>query len=423
MGDLLSNLRRGRISPTDLNEGQREALRAHAYKCAARKEARLRSALARGDIAIAEKIAADILRQPSTALWAACEQWPRLDFAEKFARIELIDCFAAAHSVREKLVPKRSGAMRRTLKSSAIDRARQKLLRLALSGSAVDVRPASWPAACEEAREAIKSAPPVAHFAVMDVRDAFGAVSHEFALSLAPHVPAAALRATLLEAFPRAQQTCGLEGVEEENQNHETITDRTDAFSMYSGGCPLRAGAGGPEPQTLNARRGSPQVGLPQGNSLSSMFAEAALKDALPTLSAGATLIRFADDLLIIGEEREAARRAEDAIRQSLIEARSGPFHCRSPSHGPLKSVSFLGYRFHKIGGGILAEPDPERREQFEIRIMSLALEGMDVERRLRGYLASFHLWRGAFKNAWCRAWAWRAARRHDWTTFLPRAV
>jgi hypothetical protein len=417
LNKLLSDIGRGRA--VELTAEEQVRLRARAMQVADRKRVRLNAALERGDTRLAAKIVEDILRQASMKIWATYEVWPRMDAAERLQRLPLVDCFAPVHRVREKRVPKRSGGTRRTFCYSSVDRARQALLRLALSGSRADVQIAPWQTTCKLAVDAVRSAPASARYAVIDVQDAFGSVLPEFVLSLVSHVPAAALRATLLEAFPHAM-TDGLEGGRE-HQTHDGRTQRTEAPYAGWGERPSRAGASSFELQTSDAGRGSPPVGLPQGNSLSGLFAEVALADAMPTLSADVAVLRHVDDFLIIDATADA--QAANAVRQSLFEARGGSFRCRPISHGPLRRFTFLGYRFHKLANSSFQEPDPDRRLRFETRLMTKALLGEDVEAAMRGYLAAFALWGRASRNHWTRTWSWRAAQRHDFSRFLPRAA
>lgn len=399
---LFSDLIRQSIAPEAVTPAEEQGLRDYIHHVVETKMQGLREALGAGDHARAANIAEDITRQRSVRLWATYQRWKRIDLGERLSLLDDIDPYAPPHRIRWKRRRKRSGGFRYTVVYSKIDRARQDVMIAALAGSAVDLPTVSWTKACELFAEAVNDAPAASHCATLDVTDHYGSVSHAYVLALVPHVPAAALRATLLTAYPRADLLGGLEGEgdQQENGSHEM----PNAIHVY-GDRYRPAGARGHEPQILEVR-GTPLVGLPQGNALSGLFAEAALREAMTALPFWVRWGRYADDLWIIVRDAEETFRAVEATRQVLLEARGGPFQCRPTLQGHLDCVSYLGYRFHKRRDGVDAEPDPVRREHFELRLQAKLLHGEDAPAALNSYLAAFYLWRGPDRDEWARAWS-----------------
>ena len=165
-----------------------------------------------------------------------------------------------------------------------------------------------------------------------------------------------------------------------------------------------------------------PETGTPQGAVISPLLANVYLHPVdVAMRQAGFTLVRYADDMVVLCRTREEAETALAKLGE-LIEARGLQLHPDKTRIAHLMEkpgFQFLGYVFYDK----YRDPRPSSREKLRasLRAKTKLTNGNSLKDIISSLNASLRGWFNYFKFCSATSWAW--AEFDKWVRFRLRAI
>ncbi len=165
-----------------------------------------------------------------------------------------------------------------------------------------------------------------------------------------------------------------------------------------------------------------PETGTPQGAVISPLLANVYLHPVdVAMRQAGFTLVRYADDMVVLCRTREEAEAALVKLGE-LIEARGLQLHPDKTRIAHLMErpgFQFLGYVFYDK----YRNPRPSSREKLRatLRVKTKLTNGNSLKDIISSLNASLRGWFNYFKFCSATSWAW--AEFDKWVRFRLRAI
>ena len=165
-----------------------------------------------------------------------------------------------------------------------------------------------------------------------------------------------------------------------------------------------------------------PETGTPQGAVISPLLANVYLHPVdVAMRQAGFTLVRYADDMVVLCRTREEAEAALAKLGE-LIEARGLQLHPDKTRIAHLMErpgFQFLGYVFYDK----YRDPRPSSRDKLRtsLRAKTKLTNGNSLKDIISGLNASLRGWFNYFKFCSATSWAW--AEFDKWVRFRLRAI
>lgn len=165
-----------------------------------------------------------------------------------------------------------------------------------------------------------------------------------------------------------------------------------------------------------------PETGTPQGAVISPLLANVYLHPVDTTMrQAGFTLVRYADDMVVLCRTREEAEAALVRLGE-LLEARGLQLHPDKTRIAHLMErpgFQFLGYVFHDE----YRDPRPSSQDKLRasLRAKTKRSNGHSLKDIIASLNASLHGWHNYFKYCSANSRAW--ANIDQWVRFRLRAI
>ena len=145
--------------------------------------------------------------------------------------------------------------------------------------------------------------------------------------------------------------------------------------------------------------------GIPQGSAASPIVAELVLSAVIDQIPKQGQVVNFADNIVVLVDQPEAAVSMCKALGQALKASPVGPLTPKTINiYGPGDSLDFLGYRVTLAENDCCLEPAAYNlsrfAREFNQRLAKAKTLGMSEARALlkyvNGWTSAFHLWHGA---------------------------
>jgi RNA-directed DNA polymerase len=165
-----------------------------------------------------------------------------------------------------------------------------------------------------------------------------------------------------------------------------------------------------------------PEKGTPQGAVISPLLANVYLHPVdVAMRQAGFTLVRYADDMVVLSRTREQAEAALAKLSE-LIQARGLQLHPEKTRIAHLMErpgFQFLGYVFYDK----YREPRPSSKDKLKesIRTKTKLTNGGSLKDIIKSLNASLRGWHQYFKFCSASSWVWRELDR--WIRYRLRAI
>lgn len=148
-------------------------------------------------------------------------------------------------------------------------------------------------------------------------------------------------------------------------------------------------------------KRWQPERGTPQGAVISPLLANIYLHPVDVTMTeAGYSLVRYADDMVILCESREMAERAMSRLTELMTERglRLHPIKTRLVDATLRPGFDFLGYRF--FGTRRYPRPKSEQKLRESLRAKTPRTNGLSLEDIIKSINATLRGWFEYFKHS-----------------------
>lgn len=376
---------------------------------------RMEQALARRDIRKFKHLCTDAFASSGLRLWAHFKAVPerkavRVALSRRVRECSLIDPFAGyARPWRRELPKPEPGQYREVFEFEPLDQARFYLVKLALDAIArahptLRCNPLQTlsfggrSTACNTLFQALQGAPSGACFVQIDIRGFYPSIASEHLEKVLP-LPREVIHRCVLTA---------------QHLNRNRAHDCEPTIVLGGEGCKgadairsssgmtdvLEEGVAMSTPHTEG--RGSRRRFVPTGSATASTAGEIVMGGVLGRVDHPEGVLAalvYSDNIGVLCANRASAEAARDAYVRELERFEGGPFRVRVSIRGVSAGFPFLGYVFRAAGGRAVAEPQPDRLQQFELRLNERLLRACSstdftyVELMVKSYVAAFPLW------------------------------